>query len=145
MVKIRGFSLIEIIIAVAIFAIVSVYMMRVLDQGHSCSRKLRMRTIAYFLAQEKMEELSTSSYAALFNTPNPDTTASCLAPCPLNCVVPPDECRTQVAGFSDFDREVDVTCPYLGFNNLAKVSVTVYWQGHKGERSFTLESMVANF
>ena len=143
--KINSFSLIEISIAIAIFAIVSVYMMRILDQGHYYSRRLKMRTIAYFLAQDKMEELSTSSYAALFNTPNPDASASCLAPCPSDCVVPPDECRAPVAGFTDFSREVNVTCPYLGYNNLAKISVMVYWQGDKGERSFVLDSTTANF
>ena len=129
MVRIKGFSLIEIIIAVAIFAIVSVYMMRVLDEGHYYSRKLKMRTIAYFLAQEKMEELSTDSDYTLFSNPNSH-----------------DEAKAQVdSDYPDFDREVDVTCPYLGFNNLAKISVTVYWQGYRGERSFVLESLVANF
>ena len=127
--KRKTFSLIEISIAIAIFAIVSVYVMRILYQGYHYSRGFKMKTIACFLAQEKMEELSTDSDSTLFSNPSAH-----------------NESRAQVdSDYPDFDREVNVICPYLGNNNLAHIRVTVYWQGEKGERFVSLQTLIADF
>ncbi len=137
----KYFTLIEIAISITLILTIVLFMMSVFSQGYRYMHKTKMHAIACFLVQEKLEDLSSgSAHPELFTTPNPGV------PCPPNCkVVPPDEIRSSVSGFSSFDREVEVTCPYLGFNNLAKVEVTVFWQGESGERSFKVDTLIANF
>lgn len=132
----RGFSIIEIAIALALLALVLGGTLSVLDRGFSSARKTRQSAIAYSLIREKLEEFSSSTYPSLFFTPNP----SC--PCPPY-TAPPDEARAAVSGFTGYDREVDVTCPYLGFNNLARITVTVWW--NNGAQSQSISTLKANY
>lgn len=134
----RALSLIEVCISIVIVAMVLASMVGIFSQGYRYLRKARMKTTAYFLAQEKMEELSTDSDATLFSAPDSH-----------------DEARGVVDAtlFPGFEREVDVTCPYdpcvppasCPYPNLAQITVIVYWQGEQGEQSFRLVSLVANF
>ncbi|MCX7927074.1 MAG: hypothetical protein N2606_02940, partial [Candidatus Omnitrophica bacterium] len=93
-------------------------------------RRDRMRIIAYFLAQERMEELLT--FAEVF--PNPQLR---------------NETRQQVNNFTQFERQVNFTCPPTGlnadYNNLTLINVTVFWNASGRQRQFSLLSMVANF
>ena len=125
----KGISLIEISVSIALLATVGVFMTRIFTQGHRYSRKFKMHTTACFLAQEKLEQLSTDSDATLFT--NPDSH---------------DEARAQVdATFPDFFRTVDITCPYAGFSNLAQMTVTVDWQAELAQQSVVLQSLIADF
>jgi prepilin-type N-terminal cleavage/methylation domain-containing protein len=127
MMKKRAFSLIEIVISIALLTIVMSAMLSIFVQGQRYVRKNRFGTIAGFLIQEKLEELYTTA-PTLFSNPGSY-----------------NEVRAAVAGFTGFDREVLVTSPYLGDNGLAFLRVTVWWQGETGEQSRTVQTVKANY
>ncbi|MDD4907947.1 MAG: type II secretion system protein [Candidatus Omnitrophica bacterium] len=127
MMKKRGFSLIEIVIAIGLLTIVMSAMLSIFSQGQRYLRKNRVGTIAGFLIQEKLEELSTPD-PSLFSDPNSF-----------------NEVRADVPGFTDFEREVAVSSPYLGDSGLAFLRVTVWWQGETGEQTRTVETVKADY
>ncbi|MDD5729547.1 MAG: hypothetical protein PHN57_00250 [Candidatus Omnitrophica bacterium] len=115
----KGLSLVEVCLAMAILVTIVAVMAHSINEGYSYLRKTRLLTIGQFLAQEAMEE---------------------------NCTWPAvAAARAAVPGFSGFDRQITVVTPALGYNDLAQVQVSVYWQGDKGEQSFVLKTYVANF
>ncbi|MCX7927291.1 MAG: type II secretion system GspH family protein, partial [Candidatus Omnitrophica bacterium] len=63
----KGLTLVEVIIATVIFTLIATILVDTFSQGYQQLRRDRMRIIAYFLAQERMEELLT--FAEVF--PNP--------------------------------------------------------------------------
>lgn len=116
----NGFSLIEVAVALTLLALVSGGMLAVFNQGFAAARKTQQRTFVYSLAREKIEEkFATNPWPAA------------------------NETRLAVSGFAGFEREVVVSCPYLGFNDLARINVTVWWDN--GARSQTLETLKANY
>lgn len=118
--KKRGFSIIEVAISLTLLALVFSGMFAVFDRGFLATRKSRLRTIAYSLIREKLEEKSAVS------------------------VWPPTaEPMAAVSGFAGFEREVVVTTPYLGFNDLAQITVTVRWDN--GTQSQSINTAKANF
>ncbi len=125
--KNKAFSLIEIAISIALLTIIMSAMLSIFSQGQRYVRKNRMDTTACFLAQEKLEQLS-SPVPNLFSNPSSY-----------------NEARAAVTGFSGFDREVAVSSPYLGDAGLAYLRVTVWWQGETGEQSRTFESVQASY
>ncbi|MCP4652135.1 MAG: hypothetical protein GY858_01970 [Candidatus Omnitrophica bacterium] len=145
----KNISLIEVALSIALISMIAVFMLRLFHQGQLYDRSNRMYTIACFLAQEKMEELSTDSYAALFTANNPPESGP-----PYSLVIPPDELKAPVAGFADFQRSVDVTCPFYAdretfldveFTDVAHIEVVVYWDGQKQEKSVTFNTLITNF
>jgi prepilin-type N-terminal cleavage/methylation domain-containing protein len=116
----KGFSLIEIVIAVGILALIVGGMLEIFQQGFGAAKKSQDRTIAYSLAREKLEEKSS------------------VLPWP-----PAGEPRALVSGFSGVEREVVVVSPYLGYNDLALISVTVWWDN--GNQSQTFVTLKANY
>lgn len=118
--KNKGLSLIEVTVAVAILALVFGGMLGVFWQGFNTGEESKRRTIAYSLAKEGLERKSTFS------------------PWP-----PTSESRAGVSGFSGFEREVAVTCPYLGNNDLARIRITVWW--NNGSRNQSFETLKANY
>jgi len=61
----RGFTLIEIIMAMAILAIGIIGVVRLLPVGMRASKSSELMSKAAFLAQDKMEELKLAGFAAL--------------------------------------------------------------------------------
>jgi len=123
----KAFSLIEIAISIGLLGVIIGGMLTIFSQGHRFSRKIRLATTANFLITEKLEELFTTT-TSLFS--NPDSY---------------DEARSAVTGFSGFERQVDVTSPYLADAGLAHIAITVWWQGEMGERSRMMETVKANY
>lgn len=124
----KGFSLIEICIAIALLAIILGFMLKIFSQGYRYVRKSKLQTVACFLAQEKTEENSV--------WPPPDGTGT------------HTEDYGSIADFPDFKRVVviaDDPIPTLPAGSLKQLDVTVYWQGERGQRSLTLRTMIANF
>lgn len=66
----RGFTLIEIIMAMAIMAVGIIGVVRLLPVGLRASKSSEMMSRASFLAQEKMEELKLAGFDEL-TKPNP--------------------------------------------------------------------------
>ncbi len=116
----RGFSLIEISIAIAALALISSGVIGMFGQGFSYLKKSKERSIAYNLAQEKLEEKLS------------------LSPWP-----PTSEIKATVAGFPGFYRQVITTSPYAGYSDLAQIRVTVWWNNDKEQQSF--DTLKANY
>ena len=111
-----GFSLIEISITLVVFILIFSGMLGIFAQGFSYLKESKERTIAYNLAREKLEGL----------------------PWP-----PIPKVRAGVGNFSGFEREVAVTRPYLGYNNLAHIKVTVWWDA--GTQSQAFDALKADY
>ncbi len=142
----KSLSLIEVSIAMIIFAIVSGQMFRVFHEGFKVGRKSEERTLAYSLAREEIEGLFFLG-PNLFLANNICTRPGCsdsYCPCQItSLVIPPDEARVVVAGFAGIEREVDVVHPYLTINGLSHIKVTVWWDNRKEYEFF--ETLKANY
>ncbi len=116
----RAFSLIEVCAAVIILALIVSSMLGVLWQGNISMQNSRERAIAYTLAIEKLEDKLSAN------------------PWP-----PANEALASVSGFSGFQRQVNIVCPYLGFSDLAHITVTVWWDNATKSQAF--ETLKANY
>jgi len=117
----KGLSLIEVVPAIAILMAILLSMTGIFSQGYRYLRKSRMQTVACALAQEKVEAQS---------------------------VWPPsssNEAYGTITGFLNFRRVCAVANDPTYPTSLRSITVTVFWQGEKGEQSLTLVSLVANF
>lgn len=116
--KNKAFSLIEIVIAIAILALILGGMTAIFSQGYLYLRKVRYKTIALALLQEKLEEESHW----------PPTSSS--------------EGYGSISGYADFRREVTVS-DYLYPGQLKKVTVSVWWDSDKNSKS--ISTLVGNY
>lgn len=115
----RGFTLIEILIVIALFAAGAVVLLQILSTGIYGSVENENTVLATALAQVKMEEMRNVPYAS---------------------IVP--EART-IAGspYALFDREVLV----LGVKpNLKQVTVNIYWRQRSGDVKISLVTYVSD-
>jgi len=137
----NGLSLIEVCLAIAILAIIFTNLSFIFDQGYMFLRKTRLSRQAFFLAEEKMEELLHENTV---NSPTNEAKARLDSP------------------FEAFQRSVSIdllnaaslrsvccTSPGVGCvlgcgSRLAEVNVTIYWNGTSGEQSFSLVSLVSS-
>jgi prepilin-type N-terminal cleavage/methylation domain-containing protein len=118
-----GFSLLELMLAMALFAVCTVAVMELLHTANAGSLDGENTLIATYLAQRRLEELRNVGYGALA-----------------------DEARAAVSspsGFGQFDRQVTVTTPYT---NLRQIVVTVSWDapGPAGETNVSLQTYRSN-
>ncbi len=84
--EIRGFTLVETVIIIVLVGIFMATIMMPFVEGVRETNRPEIVTTAHFLAVEKLEELTTTAYASLS-----------------------DEARAVITGFTDYEREVDVT------------------------------------
>jgi type II secretory pathway pseudopilin PulG len=84
--EISGFTLIETVVIIVVVGIFMATIVMPFVEGVRETRRPEIVATAHFLAVEKLEELTTTAYALLS-----------------------DEARAVIAGFTDYDREVDVT------------------------------------
>ncbi|MFH1339348.1 MAG: type II secretion system protein [Candidatus Omnitrophota bacterium] len=110
----RGFSLIEISVAVALLALILGGMLGIFWQGFVAEKKSQERTIAYSLAREKLEEYSR-------------------IPLPANGTITED--YGSIPEFSDFKRVINVG-DYLFPGELKLITVNVYWNSDQDSQSF---------
>lgn len=106
----RGFSLLELIIAIAVLAIGLVGVLQIFPVGLRASYRSGMVTKAAFLAQNKMEEVKMAGFDAI-------------------TALPP---KISLAGTEgDFEWEIFIDEPDLdgleSSENLKKVTVTISW------------------
>ncbi|MDD4879594.1 MAG: type II secretion system protein [Candidatus Omnitrophica bacterium] len=114
----RGFTLIEILMVIALFAAGAVVLLQIFSMGLYGSVDNENTMIATALAQEKMEMMRNVPYAS---------------------VLP--EARAQVPNYTSFDREVLVATPV---SNLKQVTVNIYWDGKAGDVKISLVTYVSN-
>lgn len=117
MMQSRGFTLLELMLAVVLFAVGTVAAMDLMRHAGQGSADGENTLIALHLARRRLEELRNVPYASLA-----------------------DESRADVStpsGFTHFERTVEVTEPAT---NLSDVLVTVYWTGPSGETNVSLRT-----
>ena len=124
-----GFSLMELVVAVAMFAVMVVSLLGIFAKGYLYARKMRMAAQAHFFAQQLIEEYFNESL--VFSTASNITETPCSDP--------------------NFNYTINFTHPLYvpedGYSHprLAEVNVTVYWHGQTGQqRSFSLVTYIAN-
>ena len=117
----RGFTLLETMLALALFAVGTVALMELLQRAHAGIADGESILIASHLGQRRLEELRNTAYSSLTN----ESKASVSSP----------------SGYSRFSRQVTVTTPYT---NLKQIVVTVYWTGPGGETNVSLQTYRSN-
>lgn len=116
----KGFTLIEILVTIVLLTAGIVSILQMLSMGMFANTNAEHATTAFYLAQEKMEEIKdASSYA------NIDTFAVARA--------------TLSGDFADFDREVTVS------GDPKQVNVIVYWMAKGQDQSVDLVSLFADY
>lgn len=113
----RGFTLLEMMLALALFAAGTVAVVELLQRAQAGVGDGESVLIAAHLASRRLEELRNTAYASLAN----ETKASIASP----------------SGYSRFSRAVTVTTPYT---NLKQLVVTVYWTATGGETNVSLRT-----
>ena len=117
-VGVRGFTLIEILIVIVLFATGAVVLLQIFGVGlYGCAENENM-IVATALAQVKMEEIRNEPY---------DSIAA--------------EARAQIPNYTLFEREVLVTTPRT---NIKQVTVTVYWPESSGDATISLVTYISN-
>ena len=119
--KVGGFTLLEVMLALVLFAACTVSLVEVMQHAQAGTGDGESTLIATHLAQRRLEELRNTSYASLAN----EAKASVSSP----------------SGYTRFSREVTVTTPYT---NLKQIVVTVYWTSAGGETSVSLQTYRSN-
>ena len=113
----RGFTLLEMMLALVLFAVGTVAAMELLHRAQAGSTDGENVLIATQLAQRRLEELRNTTYASLAN----EAKASVTSP----------------SGYTRFSRGVAVTTPSA---TLRQIEVTVYWAGPGGETNVRLQT-----
>lgn len=114
----RGFTLIEILIVIALFSAGAVALLQVFSMCLYAGGENENTIVATALAQEKMEEIRNEPYASVS-----------------------DEARAQLPDYTFFEREVLVTTP---IPNLKQVTVNVYWNERSGDVKTSLVTYVSD-
>ncbi len=117
----RGFSLLEMLLALTLFATGTLGTLDLIHRAHAGMADGENSVIAVHLAQRRLEELRTTLYANLAS----EAKASITTP----------------SGFTRFSRQVTVTTPYT---DLKQVVVTVSWTSPGGEASVSLQTRRSN-
>ncbi|MDP8212752.1 MAG: prepilin-type N-terminal cleavage/methylation domain-containing protein [Candidatus Zapsychrus exili] len=116
----RAFTLLEVMLAIIVLAIGIVSLISMLGISLRADIDVDKKTIAFYLAQEKLEEIKDA-----FSYANIDSFA-------FN--------RVSIGGdFSDFDREVVVS------GDPKQVSTTVYWSDKSDELNINLVTLFADY
>jgi hypothetical protein len=115
----KSFSLIEVCISIVLIAMILAGMVNLFGQGFLASRKVKGKITAYSLLREELENKSGGSW-------------------------PPGSMSRAIVNatyFPGFERQVVCTNPYAGYNELALINVTVWWDnGTKNQSVYTLRA-----
>ncbi len=125
----RGLTLIEVVVATAIFAVVVFALAGFYLTASSRGAEGRGETQGVFLAQQRMEVLRSKAYSSLSGFAGTDVV---------------DELGTVTVG-GKFTRTTVITAPYLGTTRLTKIDVTVSWTEFDQPGTITLTSLVVDF
>ena len=114
----RGFSLLEILIALVLFTVGFVAILGIFSRAILSSSDAEKTVVATNLAQKKMEEMRNLAYADIAS-----------------------EAKAAVSGFTSFQREVTITEPQT---DLKQVVVTAYWTFKGDEISVPVQTYISN-
>jgi len=120
----KGLSLVETTICIPIVLAIVISMLIVFQQGYRVLRKIKMRTIACYLVQEKLEEKGI--------WPQTNGTTS--------------EGYSVIPSFSSFRRVVTISDGPVYISDLKRVDVQVFWTGENNvEQSITMSTLIPSF
>ncbi len=133
----QGFTLLEVLVAVAIFSVSILAMMSVLAEGIASTNYAKQKLIASYLAQEGVEYIRNQRDSYILS--NPDDTQMAW-----------DDFKDAVVGytyptdpdFASFDRIVHAT---LINTNEVRVSSTVEWTHGSVDKSVTFSENLFNW
>src|SRR5882672_6737612 len=131
MTQTRGFTLMEVIIAMALLVFGVVAVVKVMSTGLSADVSNDGRVIALKLAQDKMEDVKNTS-SALNTTTNLLTSIDAKA-----------SSGTFSSPYAAYSWLVTVTDPYNSQTGTAQVTVTVTWTYKGSSRTVSLVSLIA--
>ncbi len=114
----KGFTLLEVLIAVVLFSAGFIILLEIISAGLFVGGQNEDEITALYLAQEKIEELKNASFASIAA-----------------------EAKAAVSGFPALSRQVAISTPQ---SNLDQITVTVYWYAKDTETSFTMVTYVSN-
>lgn len=131
-----GFTLIETLIALAVFTIAVVYLVTVFPFGINSASSAQHKTVATNLAQAKIEEIISSAYAA--------ASLGQVLESSLNSIDPDFSQYSRLTSVSYVDGNLQATGQDLG---LKKVQVTVSWKDHLAQASSSLSlfTLIADY
>lgn len=113
----KAFTLLEMILAMVLFAVGTVALMTLMQRGQAAMTNGENVLIATQLAQRRLEGLRNVSYVSLVSEAKTSVTSP--------------------SGFTRFSREVTVTTPSA---NLKQEVVRVFWNGPGGETNVALQT-----
>jgi hypothetical protein len=117
-----GLSLIELLVAVALFVSFTAFLMQAFNLGFIAESGFESTNLAVYLATGKIEQIRNLSYASIVN-----------------------ESRAPIAGYPGYESQVTVTQPAGTNANLKKVVATIFYQtGKAGVRNVPLQTLVVN-
>lgn len=116
-----GFSLIEMILVLAILALGFFPMIQLFSSGITASSSTGKKTTGMQLSQQKMENIKGLQYSGLVNS---------------------SEAKGTISGFADYSR---VTSVEENPVNLKKVIVTTYWGTGSKTASFELSTYISSY
>lgn len=116
----EGFTLLEIILALALFSAGIIAIMRVFSSGLVSSRDVEDMSLALNIAQKKMEEIKNIPFAGIISS----------GPAPADSTAP----------FSKFNATVNVT----GINP-KQIEVTINWNVQGGTTGVMLTTLRTNY
>ena len=113
----KGFTLLEILLAVVLLTFGIVAVVSVMSKGLYIDTYVNNKVIALNLAQDKVEEIKAMDFADIA-----------------------DEALATVSGFTGYTREVDMTALQT---DLKKVVVNVYWEYKGVNQAVTLVTLIS--
>ncbi|MGE5307498.1 MAG: type IV pilus modification PilV family protein [Deltaproteobacteria bacterium] len=116
----RGFTLIEVVLAIVLLMFVTMSLMSIFAQGNRYRERSKDHVSALFLAQYGIEDIIESW--------------------PLS-----SSSEVPISGYPRFKRYVTVTHNYGGNSNLDLVNSTVSWEGETGTRNVTITTLISNY
>lgn len=132
--KKRGFTLLEILVALSLFLVGMVSILQIFPINRKLIAQNGEMTQAVFLAQEQIEKIQATSYSDVM----------------VGSFESRHYLKSSGEPLSQFERETSVNLMDSSYNNsntdigLKKVVVTVYWKQGNIDRQYTLPVIVTN-
>lgn len=116
----NGFTLLEILATIALFLLVTVFLLQAFNLGYLSIGGLEGTNLALFLAGDKLEELRNTPYDSIVNTN-----------------------RTPIPGHPGYESQVEVGFPQAPNQDIKKVMVVIYYPAKDGTKQLVLKTLIA--
>jgi len=151
-----GFTLVELMVALAILTIGVVGMMGSFEYIQKSVQLAKNKTLASNLAQEKMQILKQKSYYQVIVTSSPAYNIIDFAPEVVEYDMgyfPPEQIMeagvtytryTYVQGIKEDSGALATLAPNIADTGMKRITITVMWESGRGKRKVTVRSILSN-